>query len=256
MKIRTLDSFPVGLTTGVIATLFLCWLLDPRVGPIISGQSAQFVTIGVTLLAAAIAYTGILKQIRHRSELEELRRGMAMEAERAILPLALSRVCEISRRGIQDIVGHIEIHGTLADESMKLELTHIESIKAMIRVSDQPVRVRLQAILRGYQVALASVDWDDLTDPLTKSPEPQCADGHTRISLCYRWALLYALAESLFDFARGAEPVLNEPFPNERVLSAVRFSGVVVDWYTDFEGFLKRAVEREAKKPLAELFIE
>ena len=254
MKMRMLDGFPGGLAAGTIATLLLCLLIDPRVGPIISGNSVQFVTIGVTLLAAAIAYFGILKQIKHQNDLEDLRDLKAMEAERALLPLALSRICQISSRGIQDLVGHDELHCDLADKDMALERTYIESIKAMIKVSDQPVRTRLQAILRGYQLALAGRDWQ-LTDPLNKDPKPQCADGLQRISLCYRWALVYALAESLFDFARGAEYNLNEPFPNERLLSAVMLSGVAPHFYTGFNDHFERRIEKQTGMPVSELFI-
>lgn len=249
------DGFPGGAATGTIGTLAMCWLLDPRVGPIIESEAVSFFAIAATIAAAAIAYAGILRQIRHQNEIEDVRKLAELEAERAAMPIALSRICEISRRGIQDLVGHGEIHGKLADENMSLDATHVQSIKTMIKVSTLPVRVRLQAILRGYQVALASTDWD-LSDPLVKAPDNQGADGYTRISLCYRWALLHALAESLFNFSRGGSPDLDEPFPNERLLSAVKFAGVVPEWYTDFEGFFQRAIDRAANEPLEKLFIE
>lgn len=248
------DGFPGGLASGTIITLMLCWLFDPQVGAIIESEAVSFVTIAATIAAAAIAYEGILRQIRHQNEIEADRKLAELEAERAAMPLALSRICEISRRGIQDLVGHEEIYGALANEDMSLEATHVQSIKAMIKVSPVPVRVRLQAILRGYQVALASTDWE-LSDPLVKTPHDQGADGYTRISLCYRWALLHALAESLFNFSRGGSADLDLPFPNDRLMSAVKLSGVVPEWYSDFEGFFQRAVARASKEPLEGLFI-
>ncbi|SIT90015.1 hypothetical protein SAMN05421665_2954 [Yoonia rosea] len=249
------NHFPAGLAAGTILTISFFWVLDASVGSVVQENLVQFCTIGATLLAAGVAYGGILHQIKHQALIAETIRIGELEAERAVLPLALSRVCEISIRGMQDIVGHAKVADPLARVDMVLETTHIESIKATIRVSNAEVSARLQAILRGYQVALASVDWEDLTQPLSVAPNEQNPDSYTRISLCYRWALLYSLAESLFDFARGGELDLTEAFPNVRMFSAARFAGIHPPQYTDFEGFFKRAIERDRMRTIPTFFL-
>lgn len=246
------DGFAGGLAVGVIATLVLCWLFDPRLGPIFEAEFVSIFAIVATLVAAAVAYGGILRQIAHQNALERNRRLAELEAERAALPLALSRMMGISRRKIQDIVGHDEVVIGLEEESTDFEVTHLESIKAMIKVADEPVRHRLHAILRGYQVAAGR--WK-FTAPLSKTPEEQSGDGYNRIWISYRWALVHALCESLLDFSRGAAPDFDGDFPNERMMSALVLSGVLADRYTDFKEAFERKIETDAKKPITELFI-
>ncbi|WP_375690200.1 hypothetical protein [Pseudooceanicola sp. LIPI14-2-Ac024] len=253
MKRVLRDGFPAGLAVGVIATLAMCWLLDPELGPVFEAEAASFFAIGATITAAAIAYAGILRQISHSEEVAERRRMREADAEIASLPLALTRVCQVAQRGIQDIVEHSNIHGTILPCTTELEKDHIDSIKAAIVVSDTPVKERLQGILRGYQLALASEDFGPLQS-ISKDPLKQSLGGINRISLSYRWALVHALSEDLFEYSRGGTLDASKPFPNIRVISAVKFAGVEPDEFTDFEGFFKRAIERDAKNPIAKLF--
>jgi len=233
------DGFPGGLATGCIATLVSLWFFDPRLGPVLEGEAASFFAIGATLAAAAVAYAGILRQIGHQRLLEEDRRQGELEAERAALPLALARICEISEQGMQELFDHRDLTGKLVTAGMKLEETHTETIKAMIKVSPSPVRVRLQAILRGYQVAMASVDWD-LRDDVMKVPAKQSADGITKIALCYRWAMVYAIAESLFNFSRGdTAPLVNQHLASQ-ILPATQKAGITPAFYTGFEDAFRR----------------
>lgn len=249
------DGFPCGLAVGVSSTFALCYFIDPRVGPIFGSEAISVFAIIATLAAAAIAYSGVLRQITHQNEIEKNRKAGELEAERAALPIALSRVCEISRRGIQDVVEHKNVYSELANENMHLEITHIESIKAMIKVSPPDVQSRLQSILAGYQLAMASLD-GNLGGSLVKAPASQSLDGKNRIALCFRWALLYSLAESLFDFSRGGREAFTGRFPDQRVLSAVRLSGVVPSQFDDFSEFFQRMINRYANKPLGSMFAE
>lgn len=240
------------MTIGAIATLALVWLLDSSVAPEIEDRIIAFVSILAPLVAAIFAYYGILVQLRHQSNLDARRTQAELEAERAALPLALTRVCEIAERGIQEMVGLGELHGCPpANPNMHLEQTHLVSIKDTIKLTDGPVRDRLQAILRQYQPTLAGHP-DMLKGEVIKGPNKQSGDGYNRIAMAYRWGVIYSLSESLFAFSRGKPYELSDKFPDERVLSAVRLAGVVPNWYTDFPGFIERAVERDSKKSIKE----
>ena len=247
-------GFTGGLAIVVLATLVFFWAVDPGLRPVSQSEAVSYFAVLMTLFAAMVAYSGVLRQIGHQQEVEDQRRKAELEAERAALPLALSRICEISRRGIQDVIGHDEVHQPLAPESLSLEATHTESIKAVIKMSNSQVRPRLQAILRGYQVALANRD-RELGDPLSKFPDRQSSGGYERIHLCYRWALLYVLAESLFDFARGGEAEIFDALPIGRVSLVVELAGIDPRSYTDFEKTLRQIGCRDSERPLRELFL-
>lgn len=253
MKLR--DGFAGGLATGAIATLLLCWFLDSGVKIAIERNIVQFVTIGTTLVAAAIAYMAVLRQLRHQDDVENDRRARSLEAERAALPIALSRLVEICERGMQDLIGHEHITSPLAPENMALETTHISAIKTMIMVSEDPIRERLQFLLVGYQLAMASVDWE-LEDEIMEVPTDQSPDGSIRISLCYRWALLHNVAMSLYAFARTGQKSVVPLYENNRCLSAVRNSGASPEAFTDFIGFFERAEQRDSNRSLSEKYFE
>lgn len=251
--VRHFFNFPTGLALGIIATCVLAALLDPRIGPIIEAQGVQFFTIGATLLAAGIAYAGIVRQIGHQSELEERRRQQEFEAERAVLPLALSRLSTLSRRGIQETFGIAHVPGDdIAPEGLELEATHVETIKSVIKTCEYPVRVRLQAILRGYQLCIAR-HCENLGAPPELTFAEQTVRGGKIISRCYSWALISSLVDSLLDFARGATTELQPDFLNERVLTAVYLAGIKPEDYEDFVEFFERAIARDRQDAVDQL---
>ncbi len=253
MKVR--DGFAGGLATGAIATLLMCWFLDSGVKVAIERNVVQFITIGTTLVAAAIAYMAVLRQLRHQDDVENDLRARRLEAERAALPIALSRLAEICKRGMQDLIGHEHITSPLASENMALETTHIAAIKSMIMVSEDPIRERLQFLLVGYQLAMASVDWE-FDSEIKQVPTDQSPDGYNRISLCYRWALLYNVAMSLYTFARSGQKSVAPLFEDNRCLAAVRNSGAWPESFTDFIGFFERAEQRDSNRSLSEKYFD
>lgn len=253
-------GFATGLAVGFMLAALVTWVFDEMGTSSESTAELQlwkwWLGHGVTLMSAAIAVGGISRQIQANKELEQAKAVRALEAEVAALPLLVSKILDVAKRGIQETIGleHF-VEAELRRPGLTLDDEHIASIKAILQVAEPPLRSKLIAILHSYQVALASAKWD-LRGKLAIGPSVQTSVTRNRIDLCYRWARVHALAESLLGYARGKPENDAYDFPVDRIVTAVSLAGTAPDAFPDLIDFFQRQARRDAAKPLHGLFAD
>ncbi len=222
-------------------------MLDSDLSDDIEGAFFSILSVLAPLIAAGMAIYGVLFQVQKQDDREVARlaseaekAARELDAERAALPLALTRICEIAVEGMQ---GMLNDNGNLSRPrkncSIVLEQTYVESIKASIKVAPSLEADVLKALIRVYQPAKAQ--HDDLSHQLghvARKGTQQTSHGVNRISNLLRWAVLYALAASLFNFSRGKESHISAFLSDNPIDRSVQIAGIYPSLYISLEEML------------------
>lgn len=200
-------------------------------------------TVAGTLCAAWLALLGIQNQIQANKNAEVDRLSAALFAERALLPLALSEIMSVATKNLQRCFSSANVNYNKSELSPDDSVSDntIYTIKKCIEFSDLKSRNRLANILRHYQI-VSSRGSQKLKGTICQDADE--GDGHQYqlIGRAIDWAVIHALCDQAYDFARGRERVIPTEKVNNRVISAFFLAGITWETFPD----LKRSLNSQA----------
>lgn len=213
MKTDFLRNFPFGVFLGVVVATIAFLVLDDNYSSGWAKYFAYGVTAILSLFAAALSLFGVFISIDNQRSLEAEKRRGALAAARATLPLALSNLIAISRKGIDYSLNEKEgrSFNDLADE-LVLKPEFISILTRVIEFSDVASGERLSDIVRRHQVLTSRLrGWDD--------PHFGGPNEYNRAEAAANWAIQYRLVEDAFDYARGISETIPEQLSNKNIAS-------------------------------------
>lgn len=192
-----LRNFPLGVFLGLQLGLILAWIWDSELADLFKQNASDFLAALVTLIASAVALAAVFWKTEHQ-------RSRKLAAARAVLPMALTKLIEVSRHGIDY---------SLRDESFLKDVSNFDEVQAALSLPDSTLQILkenienaspeeekwLSLIIGHYQIYRSRLLG------LISDPNRIVVD-YNRASLASDWCLLHALAEHLFDFARTGTP--------------------------------------------------
>lgn len=246
-----LRNFPLGAFLGAILGIGFMLVIESE----LSDEYTKFATYGISalvaLLGSGLAVAGVLANIENQNTLADEERRRALSAERAMLPLTLSQLCEVARHGMlhrwnghtrfKAIGGEIYRSQSTNDLSLTTEMT--DNLQEFVRFSRESDGEVISVILREYQVLFAR--WKGCFDEEGYFDDE---DERERIHHTASWAFLYALATAGFNYARGDTEAISHPddiydnignaLRNARILSPI--SPLVAKFENDVDLFQKK----------------
>lgn len=212
----------LGMFVGVQFTLVLTWLVSETLSERLVENIFTSATIVVALLSAALALAGIFLQIDKTEEVARLDRYRQLQSARAFLPSVLSSFCQIAQNGIEQSneLGLRKLPETEREVSVSPLIPNEQIINVMRDIlrycDDANIAERIAQILREHQISLAR--WDGCFDANLVVVESDVR--HRTVA----WAYIYALIESLFEYARGEEETLLVDLEVGRIHTALNIS--------------------------------
>lgn len=226
-KISKLQGIALGAFLASIFYLFAFTVIDFDIGEYFHQYIIAFLGGGATLFAAILALQGNQNQIAHSSQILEQERQAQLRSAAAVLPLALSSICDVSHSNMRRYFNAADLFskGPIPDELVTLPEATIQTIKECIQFADQPLANHLAKITRTYQVLYGRGKEENAPHKLTMHSEKHDLHTLSDISSVIQWATLYALAEHLFDFSRGRQE-FEADWKKARVGSAMHLCGI------------------------------
>lgn len=220
MKNKVFTGLPLGMALGFILSTLIYGLMDSTTG-IVQSFIAEQITSIIMLIAAGIALYGISAQIQSNIDAGEKIRIAKLDAAKSILPIVLSNISQLStERYFAAACGKKEKADNWRWEMTDTELT---TLKECIEHSFGVEKELMLHICRIYQVLIAR--WENLQfvnlfdmEVSNKDDKKQC-DLHWQFTAIQNWAVLEALATSLFNYARGGA---SNPTTDELIGLAMR----------------------------------
>lgn len=254
MRIRRkylLQNTAFGLFLGVELALLLAWAFNAEVREDVARFYTYLITASVSLLAATLTLIGVFANIENVREAETERRKRKLISARAFLPTSLSKVCEICEAGIsyshnferdKKNLGEIVFRErSLSD--LALPNGVVDVFRDIIELTDDDkVRERLAGIFQEHQVHLAR--WRSEFESSPNVVERTDSELKQRT---VGWAYIYAIASSLFDFARGETEAVEEFEPARLIMGPLRTTKDPTILAGDFDteiGLYERAFRR------------
>jgi hypothetical protein len=194
-----LQNFPLGIFLGFVAAIFLFWLLGADLSEDLTNYGTYLLTASASLLASAVAFATVIWN-------GEKQREQRLFASRASLPMALSRLIDLSKRGIDySLRDNAFLNDPSNAREVEKSLLIPDGVMSILKdcmenESDPDTRLWFARLLSSHQVYFAR-----LTGMIS--------DRNIRASDLYRaqhaseWCMFHALVEHLFDYARkGTKP--------------------------------------------------
>lgn len=208
IKRRFLLNFPLGLLVGFLLAMTTLWLVDTTSLVWIKENAAALISGMVTLFAAILAVAGVLTNIENQNNQASIASSRSLAAAKSILPLALSQMSPIAKRGAE-ICMSIRTGQNTGDTlvpQVSLPSEIIPAIKEAIEHSTQVNGERLANLIRTYQVLASRTErW------LNEEYVPLLQHYDQAVN----WAILCRLIEDCFEYSRneveGIPTVLSEP---------------------------------------------
>lgn len=210
----------------------------------ISQEHKEYWTYGitalVTLLASGTALVGVFFDIKNSNINEEERRIRELSGAKALLPLALTEICEIARRGmyfcrdfrddltaaeIEELKSRSFTELSLADETKSI-------LRDFIRYSRDDDGKKVSLILQEYQVFLSR--WRGSFEENSRFRNNNNGNRTENIS---SWAYLYALSSHIYDHARGETENIEPLEPHQSPIETALRLAVIP--YNDDPEFVK-----------------
>ena len=237
----------IGCIAGLILIKVLAWIFRSIPGDWMSGFAGNIIGGLLTLVAAAVAWQSVMKQIASNEKLakEKVAREAKLAEEardnalRALKPRLLRCLVEL-----MDIVEHnINLHficetkPSVIKDGKQLGFSdipeaNVEIIAKAIELSKGTVSKRLTDIIQSFQVAIGE-EQDDDEEVWVKLPRNDYAQSTTNESnqsvtkyncqmmYCHviEWSVVYAIVESALAFARGMKGDIPETVDKNTVIN-------------------------------------
>lgn len=196
---RFLKNFPLGIFLGTVTTLTFVWFWDSNLSATIERNISSLFGAIVGLIAATLVVAGVLSNMANQNHLVDKQRRAKLSAAKAVLPLVLSQMAAVARRGaeisIAQNVAAVTREGVAAELTMPKET--ITSLQSTIEQSDRQDGQRLANLIRYYQVAHSRTTQHILENNF---------QHRTNLDFALDWAVLYRLVEDCFEFSRQEAP--------------------------------------------------
>lgn len=190
-----------GFILGVLIISFLIFIFNlDNVDSIVRENSFSAISTFATLIAGAMAYLGIQKQIQKSEDLMLRENFESLRAARAMLPVALSKVTEVCR---ENLYGYFETPSGIKTKLQLIDSDSLQTIKECIKFADDISGERLAQILRIYQILLARHNDEWFLHPLKPHKRDDMDVDHSQIDQMVNWAVLDAISGSAYSYARG-----------------------------------------------------
>ncbi|MEY8096468.1 hypothetical protein AB9F29_03495 [Falsihalocynthiibacter sp. S25ZX9] len=205
MKWKFLANFPAGLFFGWCAANIYWICINDFVRDVGLKYWMYGVSATITLAASGLAVLGVLSGIENQQVINTENRAKKLLAERAFLPLALSRLTEVCQVGLDyslnldamitdssrsEVLKDVEQNLVLSDET-------VATLKAVLEHSDDEMVCRhISVVLKEYQIFRARL-LGRVSDEIMIHTE-----GNIKESVI-SWVYLQALVGRVFDYARG-----------------------------------------------------
>ncbi|MGH1466354.1 MAG: hypothetical protein ACRBBQ_13435 [Cognatishimia sp.] len=196
------SHWTVGFILGAGVTLISLLSLDISIRQhVLSNWATLFVafaTIFAGFVGGFLALRSAQVQIHSQVKLENSRRSASLSAAKSTLPLALTDLLKIARRGAKY---SLSIQGQEEDVEKLLNSISVSSeivgfLKSVIQYSEAHNAERISALIRSYQVVFSRTEsW------LTEYHELIELDA----DLAVEWAVFYRQVESCYEFALGEQ---------------------------------------------------
>ena len=204
LKFRWILNFPLGLFWGAVTAFSVAAFLDAEVkSDLLNRVGPSMLSALTTLLAAAIAVTGVLRNIENQNSLAEQARQRKLAAARAVLPLALSEFYKVCDSHLTRLSNG---ERTVTEGQPELSSTSHETLKLVIENADPVTQKSLGFLLMCYQVVVARYHDEQASDPEELETEASIKLAkYSRASALGLWASLKALVAVQFEYARKGE---------------------------------------------------
>lgn len=247
------DGVALGLFLATFVFLFAFMFIDFHLED--DDWVSFFGNIVVALFsigAAWLALQGNKAQLNQVADLEEERRLRSLAAARAMLPAVLSEICKVTQNNLRlrFASGHEVIGLDLPAATVFQALPEgvIPVFKEVIQYADTLTQDRLSNILRHFQVFEARRTGAEIVVLQPLATEGQLAT-YNAISEVLGWAVVYAMTESAFHFARGASSSIPTSVGAADVRRAFFSAGIMVENYP----LIEQRLEARAQEGRLEL---
>jgi hypothetical protein len=235
-----LDGIALGLFLAAAAFLILFMLIDWKIGEAWIGVAGNMLVAIFSVGAAFLALRGTRIQVQHANDIEEERREDMLAAARAMLPGALSTICGTAKANLRGGFMQGDLFGSKDTEEFPRSLPEsvFQILKDCIQYADPITRRRLASLLSTYQIVTSR----NPPSQTVKALRTGAIQDHNLISRAIGWALIYALAEHGFEFARGKAKTIPAAMSPDRVRSAFFLAGVPIENYELLEKLLEERI--------------
>ena len=193
---RFLLNFPLGIFLGTSFTLLFVWILVSDLSPPFERVVAGIFGAIAGLIAAFLALAGVLTNIANQNHLAEKQRRRKLVAAKAVLPLVLSQMAIVARRGAEISIRQ-NIQPKIPSEliaELTLSKEVIATLQATIEQTDRQDGNRLANLVRRYQVCLTKT-----ARLIARNDFAVRVDCDLSLS----WVILFRLVEDCFEYSRG-----------------------------------------------------
>lgn len=233
------DGFVAGVTAFFLVALAFGWFWSEAGSELRSGITT-LLAAGVSLAAVSSAFWATRHQINNT-------RMQDLAASKAVLPLALTKLVEVSRNGIMLAANqHPSPPKNLTEiiNMLSLDDKVIDILKDNIRVADAGSRDWMSATIARYQIYFARVDnWWAPTDSEVAT-YGEFSLSVEREDALLDWATLHALAAHHFSYARGSVNCVPVRLPANEIRTAL-----FINLYcTSFDERLEKSIERRTAR--------
>ena len=202
-----LKNFPFGLFVGAALALLLATTIDGDVGEELAKNRTYIFSALMTLIAASIALAGVLFNTGNQSALNERNRLAHLKAAKAVLPLALSHMNQVARKGLEFSLQTLDLYHdkeNLKTVKAALDLgdSVLPTLRDCIEYADPVSGDWLSLIIQKYQLCFARLLGameDDGAILGEDSPAYHAVD----------WVELLAFIDHIWPYARAEQPVPN-----------------------------------------------
>lgn len=241
IKTSILTNFAFGAAFGGLLLTFFLWLIDLKGRGLVYDYIPELFAIFTGLVGAGLALAAAFYNADIQTELDRKARERKLLAARAMLPSALSGTAEICAKAIRLSVQYSDIpqneRTPFASENapeLQLDPSYVSIFRDIVEFTeDDAVANRLSLMLREHQVAYAR--W------LSLSPQNRSVTVESSNSQKERvgdWAYLYALNNSLFDYARGETNSVSKSIGTDELNNALFCAGLHTE-RSDYQGTME-----------------
>lgn len=235
-RFRSFDFWD-GVIFGAVISTIICLI----VAAFYSGLPSKAWGAFATLLAVPTAFFAAMIALWTTRYQLSRNRDQDLASARAVLPLALTRMIEVSREAILMVSGQRSSAPASLQETREILLIDDATIQALrdnVRAADPVTQEWLSVAIARYQVYFARVESWFSSPPPHRNRQGQTVLGWDRGSALLDWATFFALTEHFFSYARGGAASVPGRLDITRISAAIDLTIPAVTLSEDFTSIL------------------
>lgn len=232
-----LENFVAGLTLASLFYLIAFQFID-------LGLDRNGIFVTTALMAITGTLTAAWIALKTNSNSDKKRRIAKLKAEKAVLPLALSNICNVC---LANMKMHNPAYHTNNAVYEEIETTTINTIKACIEFADGYSQKHLANIIKTYQVLLSrgrGVKIISLTKfiPMVISTPEDLQANRTVMN----WAVLYALSSQALGYSRDEVEIIPQGSIDQDVQAVFQFSEIFLDFNPELQDLFDQKLKNDS----------